>query len=106
MRTGTISTPTTTTARFSPNPYLPEKIGSSLIERRDPFGMENIRALAETARAAGGYIVFVWPNPDKGNRDELKIGYVLPVNDTWWVGSGAYLSEITGTDASLSSPVS
>ncbi len=44
--------------------------------------MENIRALAETARSDGGYIVFVWPNPDHGNRDELKIGYVLPVNET------------------------
>ncbi|MEN6518804.1 MAG: cache domain-containing protein [Methanospirillum sp.] len=87
------------------HPYLPEKIGTSLIERTDRFGMKNIRALVETAHSGGGYIVFVWPNPDRGNRDELKIGYVLPVNDTWWVGSGVYLSEITGTDASLS-PVS
>jgi signal transduction histidine kinase len=84
------------------HPYLPEKVGTSLLERTDQFGMKTIRALVETARSGGGYIVFVWPNPDKGNRDELKIGYVLPVNETWWVGSGAYLSEITGTDAPLS----
>lgn len=87
------------------HPYLPEKIGSSLIEKRDPFGMETIRALTDTASSGGGYIVFVWPNPDKENREELKIGYVLPVDDTWWVGSGAYLSEITGTNASISSPI-
>ncbi|AFV25251.1 cache type 2 domain-containing protein [Methanolobus psychrophilus R15] len=87
------------------HPYLPEMIGSSLIEKRDPFGMENIRALADTARSGGGYVVFVWPNPDKGNREELKIGYVLPVNDTWWVGSGVYLSEITGEDSFLSSSI-
>ena len=87
------------------HPHLPEMVGTSLIERTDPFGMETIRALAGTARSGGGYIVFVWPNPDRENRDELKIGYVLPVDDTWWVGSGAYLGEITGTDASLS-PVS
>lgn len=83
------------------HPHLPDKVGTSLMERRDTFGMENIRALAATARSGGGYIVFVWPNPDNGNRDELKIGYVLPVDDNWWVGSGVYLSEITGTDASL-----
>jgi signal transduction histidine kinase len=77
-------------------------IGSSLIEKRDPFGMENIQALADTARSGGGYVVFVWPNPDKGNREELKIGYVLPVNDAWWVGSGVYLSEITGEDSFFS----
>ena len=83
------------------HPHLPGKVGTSLIERRDTFGMETIRALAATARSGGGYVVFVWPNPDNENRDELKIGYVLPVDDTWWVGSGTYLSEITGTDASL-----
>jgi signal transduction histidine kinase len=87
------------------HPYMSEKIGSSLIEKRDPFGMETIRALADTARSGGGYIVFVWPNPDNENREELKIGYVLPVDDTWWVGSGVYLSEITGTNASISSPI-
>jgi len=33
-----------------------------------------------------GVIVFVWLNPDHENREELKIGYALPVDDTWWVG--------------------
>jgi two-component system NarL family sensor kinase len=87
------------------HPHLPEKVGTSLIGRTDPFGMKNIRSLVDTAHAGGGYIVFVWPNPDKGNRDEIKIGYVLPVDDTWWVGSGTYLSEITGRDSPLTSPV-
>ncbi|WP_094228979.1 cache domain-containing protein [Methanolobus psychrotolerans] len=85
------------------HPYLQESIGSSLIDRRDSFGMEMIWALTDTARSGGGYVVFMWPNPDKENREELKIGYVLPVDDTWWVGSGVYLSEITGMDASISS---
>lgn len=83
------------------HPHLPGMIGTSLIERTDRFGMKNIRALVETAQSGGGYIVFVWPNPADGNRDELKIGYVLPVDGTWWVGSGTYLSEITGAEASL-----
>ena len=87
------------------HPYLPEKIGTSLMDHRDPFGMESIRALSDTARAGGGYIVFIWPNPDKGNQEELKIGYVLPVDDTWWVGSGVYLSEITGQDSSFPSTI-
>lgn len=85
------------------HPYLPEKIGSNLIEKRDSFGMETIRVLSETARSGGGYVVFIWPNPDNENKEELKVGYVLPVDDNWWVGSGVYLSEITGEDASISS---
>jgi signal transduction histidine kinase len=78
------------------HPYLPEMIGTNLIGRRDPYGMENIRALAETAEAGGGFVVFLWPNPDAGNRLEQKIGYVLPVDQEWWLGSGVYLSEVTG----------
>ena len=81
------------------HPYLQAAVGSSLIERQDPFGMKNIRALRDTARDGGGFIVFVWPNPDKENCEELKIGYVLPVDEDWWVGSGAYLSEIVGENA-------
>ncbi|WP_321418042.1 cache domain-containing protein [uncultured Methanomethylovorans sp.] len=88
------------------HPYLPEKIGSSLIEKHDSFGMETIRALSETAHSGGGYVVFIWPNPNNENKEELKIGYVLPVDDNWWVGSGIYLSEITGEKASIPSPIS
>jgi two-component system NarL family sensor kinase len=84
------------------HPYLPEKIGTNLIDTRDPFGMETIRALVETARSGGGYVVFIWPSPEEGNREELKIGYVLPVDDTWWVGSGVYLNEITGSATLIS----
>jgi signal transduction histidine kinase len=83
------------------HPHLQASIGTSLIERQDPFGMENIRALRDTAESGGGFIVFIWPNPEQENRDELKIGYVLPVDETWWVGSGVYLSEITGEDTVL-----
>jgi two-component system NarL family sensor kinase len=63
-----------TRARSSP--------GSSLMDKRDPFGMETNRALADTARSGGGYVVFIWPNPEEGNREELKIEYVLPVDGT------------------------
>jgi len=85
------------------HPYLPEMIGSGLIENRDSFGMENIRALCDTASSGGGYVVFIWPNPDSEDREELKIGYVLPVDEEWWVGSGVYLSGITGEETVLSS---
>lgn len=83
------------------HPYLGDRVGDNLMDRTGPFGMEIIRTLSETAADNGGFVVFVWPNPDNGNLDELKIGYVLPVNDEWWLGSGVYLSEITGEDSFL-----
>ncbi|WP_211531429.1 cache domain-containing protein [Methanocalculus chunghsingensis] len=78
------------------HPHLPEMIGSNLIDREDQYGMRMIGSLAATARDGGGFVVFIWPNPEEGNRDELKIGYVMPVDDDWWLGSGVYLSEVTG----------
>ncbi len=86
------------------HPHLKDAIGTSLIERTDPFGMKNIQALADTARSGGGFIVFVWPNSARENRQEMKIGYVLPVDDRWWLGSGVYLSEVTGIDTSFPLP--
>lgn len=86
------------------HPHLKEAIGTSLIGRTDPFGMKNIQALVNTARSGGGFTVFVWPNPGRENRQEMKIGYVLPVDDRWWLGSGVYLSEVTGMDTSFPLP--
>jgi signal transduction histidine kinase len=88
------------------HPYLPGKVGTSLAERRDAFGMQNIRALAETARQGGGYVVFIWPNPDHERREEPMTGYVLPVDDAWWVGSGVYLGEVTDAGAAVPAPAS
>jgi len=68
----------------------------NLSGRKDAFGMEIVSSAAATARAGGGYVIFIWPNPGSENREEMKIGYMLPVDETWWIGSGVYLSEITG----------
>ena len=87
------------------HPYLPDKIGTNLLGNKDPFGMENIRALADTAHTGGGYVIFLWPNPDNNNLIETKIGYVMPVDENWWVGSGVYLDEITGVHTSYPPPL-
>jgi len=78
------------------HPYLQGAVGTDLSGRTDRFGMAIVKSAADTARNGGGYVVFIWPNPNAGNKEELKIGYMLPVDRTWWIGSGVYLSEITG----------
>lgn len=84
------------------HPYLADRIGENLIDHEGAFGEKDIRMLAEAAGEGGGYVVFSWPNPSNGDRPEIKIGYVLPVDDEWWLGSGVYLSEITGDDEAIS----
>lgn len=81
------------------HPYLQDAVGKDLSGKKDAFGMEIVRSAADTAWNGGGFVVFIWPNPASGNRQEVKVGYMLPVDDEWWIGSGVYLSEITGEPA-------
>jgi two-component system NarL family sensor kinase len=81
------------------HPHLPNAIGMDLSGRKGPFGMDIVRADADTARAGGGYVIYIWPNPNADNQEEIKIGYTLPFDQNWWIGSGAYLSEVTGEPA-------
>lgn len=85
------------------HPYLTDRIGEGLTNHTGAFGEKDIGMLITVAQDGGGYVVFSWPNPENDNKPEIKIGYVLPVNDEWWLGSGVYLSEITGDEESISS---
>ncbi|MDE4907695.1 cache domain-containing protein [Methanogenium marinum] len=83
------------------HPYLaPGMIGTDLSGYVGPYGVPVIQTCAETAINGGGFVVFGWENPAKGGASELKLGYVLPVDDNWWVGSGLYISDIFGDDES------
>lgn len=86
------------------HPYLKDSVGTNLYNMTGPFGEPVIQALATTAQNGGGYTIFGWENPAHNNRKELKLGYVLPVDDEWWLGSGIYLSDITNTDDSVYTP--
>jgi signal transduction histidine kinase len=37
-----------------------------------------------------GWLDYMWENPQTG-RVEPKVGYVMKVDDTWWLGSGIYV---------------
>jgi len=86
------------------HPYLKNSVGTNLYNMTGTFGEPVIQALATTAQNGGGYTVFGWENPAHNNRKELKLGYILPVDDRWWLGSGIYLSDITGIDDSVYTP--
>ncbi len=83
------------------HPYLaPGMKGIDLSGYVGPYGVPVIQTCAETAINGGGFVVFGWENPEKGGASELKLGYVLPVDDNWWVGSGLYISDIFGEEES------
>jgi signal transduction histidine kinase len=59
----------------------------------DPNGVEFIKELIEVARDGGGSLYYIYPNPEDGYRKDLKLSYVMPVDNEWFVGAGIYLPE-------------
>lgn len=75
-------------------PYEQNLIGTNRMDLIDSNGMEFIRALRYLAGYGGGYLYYVYPNPAEEGIEQVKIAYVEPVDDTWFVGSGFYLPDI------------
>ncbi len=76
------------------HPFRPDFIGENKIDLTDPNGVALIKDLAACSLRGEDFTYFIFPNPDHGSRDELKVGYAARVDDEWWVGSGVYLSDV------------
>lgn len=73
------------------NPFLHSLIGRNNLDLVDPSGVHTIRNLLEVAKRGNGFAYNVYPNPNKPNQTELKLLYVLKVDDGLWIGAGIYL---------------
>jgi signal transduction histidine kinase len=72
-------------------PFQPDLIGKSRWDLTDANGVLFIRGLRDTALSwGGGFYYYTYQNPAENFTEELKLSYVLPVDDTWFVGSGVY----------------
>ena len=64
-------------------------VGQNLIGMKDPNGVPVIQELGKLAGDNGGWLEYMWENPLTGTV-EPKLGYVVKVDDNWWLGSGFY----------------
>lgn len=74
------------------HPINPEKIGKI----RDDEGAIGV-FVKEMGAAVGngsGFYRFTYINPTHNNTLESKLGYGVKVDDTWWLGSGAYTGPV------------
>ncbi len=78
-------------------PYRPEDIGYSHLDLKDPNEVLFFKNMLNTAKRGNGTLYYVWPNPAHDNAFETKLTYVEKVDDTWWIGSGIYLSDVLVT---------
>jgi len=70
-------------------PFQPEVIGSDRRNFRDRFGVPVLLWEMDAARSGGGFVYVTYQSPVTGN-EGLKLCYVTPVDDEWFVGSGIY----------------
>jgi polar amino acid transport system substrate-binding protein len=73
------------------HPYLHNLIGRNNLDLVDPNGVHFVKNLIEVAKSGQGFAYNVYPNPNRSNQTELKLLYVVKVDDNLWIGSGIYL---------------
>jgi signal transduction histidine kinase len=71
-------------------PLQPGLVGTSRWDTQDPDGVFFIRELALAARNGSGFVRYRYVNPGQHSQIQEKLSYVVPVDDTWWLGSGIY----------------
>jgi len=72
------------------HPVNPEKIGVNRLQEPDAEGTWFITNLREAAYNGTGFATYTYINPVHNNAVEKKLGYVMKVDDSWWLGSGIY----------------
>jgi signal transduction histidine kinase len=74
------------------HPYEPAMVGKNVLDVTDSNGVALKRNMREVARRGSGFAYYIWPNHAHSNAEELKITYVLKVDEEMWLAAGTYLS--------------
>jgi len=78
-------------------PFQKELLGTNRMGNTDPEGVPYVRDIGEMARNGGGFVEYRYPDPSRNFSIERKVSYALDVDGTWYVGSGYYVRNDTGT---------
>lgn len=77
-------------------PPSPEVEGTDRWDLQDSNGKYIVRSLAEVAADGGGFVEYIYPNPDTGE-PENKISYAAAIEGTdYFIGAGTYEGIING----------
>ena len=74
-------------------PFQPEAIGTDRTGFSDTYGVKVAAWEIAVAKTGGGFVYVDYINPDTGKAG-LKLCYVVPAGDDWFVGSGIYTSRL------------
>jgi polar amino acid transport system substrate-binding protein len=74
-------------------PFQPDQVGTNFSPMKDASGKPYTEIEIKLAEMGGGYVLYQYPYPAGNQTSVLKISYVRPVDDTYWIGAGIYTSE-------------
>lgn len=74
------------------HPYEPTMIGENVLNMTDSNGVAFKRNMREVAERGRGFAYYIWPNPAHSDAEELKITYILKVDEEMWLAAGTYLN--------------
>lgn len=74
-------------------PFQPEYVGTNRLGMTDTYGVKIMDREIAVAQNGGGFVYVEYLNPDTQEKG-LKLCYVAPVDDEWFVGSGIYTEEL------------
>ncbi|AKB29980.1 cystine transporter subunit [Methanosarcina siciliae T4/M] len=78
-------------------PYQPQLIGTDLSDLQDPYGVNYTKVDIFLAQQGGGFLFYHYYDPARNMTLEPKMSYVQKVDDTWWLGAGTYIKDLSQT---------
>ena len=76
------------------HPRQPELVGRDLLNMTNPYWVEAIQALLQSARSGDGFQRYQWEKPSTGRVTE-KLAYVVMLERWgWMLGTGLYLDDV------------
>jgi len=70
--------------------FTPDLVGKDLTGKKDDHGHLVIQQLRDAAKTGKGFVEYGWTDPVTG-KEGRKLGYVIKIDDTLFLGSGIYL---------------
>lgn len=71
-------------------PYQPALVGKNAWFLEDQNGVKFVQRTIARAEQGGGYVLYLYANPNQDYSRELKLSYVLPIDNEWYIGAGMY----------------
>ncbi|KAB1442149.1 methyl-accepting chemotaxis protein [Pseudodesulfovibrio senegalensis] len=91
----------TTNVALPPNKKLQ---GKDLGDLKDKNGVQLVSELFKLSQKGGGFLVYIWPKPGKGDQPKLSYAEMIPGTDMW-IGTGVYLDNVEEQTAAIASDI-